>query len=139
MEFRGVLVRSAGTVAEYKRLTLVEMGIKCAVPAYGLTETYGNATVGSPDDPLEVKLATSGTPLPGMEMRIVDPATGRDLPAGEVGLVLIRGHTTTGYLNNPRSEEHTSELQSLMRISYAVFCLKKKKNKVTTTSKTTSD
>src|SRR3546814_6091963 len=29
----------------------------------------------------------------------------------------------------PRSEENTSELQSLMRISYAVFCLKKKKNK----------
>src|SRR3546814_1137112 len=31
-----------------------------------------------------------------------------------------------------RSEEHTSELQSLMRISYAVFCLKKKKNTTTT-------
>src|SRR3546814_8885900 len=31
-------------------------------------------------------------------------------------------------LPNPRSEEHTSELQSLMRISYAVFCLKKKTN-----------
>src|SRR3546814_3412959 len=31
-----------------------------------------------------------------------------------------------------RSEEHTSELQSLMRISYAVFCLKKKRNKKTT-------
>src|SRR3546814_7695730 len=30
----------------------------------------------------------------------------------------------------PRSEEHTSELQSLMRISYAVFCLKKKINKL---------
>src|SRR3546814_9164546 len=30
-----------------------------------------------------------------------------------------------------RSEEHTSELQSLMRISYAVFCLKKKKSKIT--------
>src|SRR3546814_2343259 len=29
-------------------------------------------------------------------------------------------------LDQPRSEEHTSELQSLMRISYAVFCLKKK-------------
>src|SRR3546814_2433310 len=29
--------------------------------------------------------------------------------------------------SDPRSEEHTSELQSLMRISYAVFCLKKKK------------
>src|SRR3546814_1988241 len=36
------------------------------------------------------------------------------------------------YLSQPttfRSEEHTSELQSLMRISYAVFCLKKKINK----------
>src|SRR3546814_4593033 len=36
-----------------------------------------------------------------------------------------------------RSEEHTSELQSLMRISYAVFCLKKK-NKTTTTTATSS-
>src|SRR3546814_3387926 len=34
----------------------------------------------------------------------------------------------------PRSEEHTSELQSLMRISYAVFCLKKKKNTTNQTS-----
>src|SRR3546814_7984692 len=38
------------------------------------------------------------------------------------------------YPDIPRSEEHTSELQSLMRISYAVFCLKKKKS--TTTSNT---
>src|SRR3546814_7816673 len=38
---------------------------------------------------------------------------------------VIRGLTGHGW--NWRSEEHTSELQSLMRISYAVFCLKKKK------------
>src|SRR3546814_4420949 len=37
----------------------------------------------------------------------------------EVGVVVVTRN---------RSEEHTSELQSLMRISYAVFCLKKKKN-----------
>src|SRR3546814_5919422 len=37
----------------------------------------------------------------------------------------VRGHA-----GDPRSEEHTSELQSLMRISYAVFCLKKKKNRI---------
>src|SRR3546814_9527030 len=36
-----------------------------------------------------------------------------------------------------RSEEHTSELQSLMRISYAVFCLKKKKNNKNKTTDTT--
>src|SRR3546814_6044390 len=41
-------------------------------------------------------------------------------------------HLSTGPIvqreGEDRSEEHTSELQSLMRISYAVFCLKKKKN-----------
>src|SRR3546814_10000614 len=36
-------------------------------------------------------------------------------------------HLAAIALENKRSEEHTSELQSLMRISYAVFCLKKKK------------
>src|SRR3546814_6324533 len=43
--------------------------------------------------------------------------------------------TATGFFmasrRNGRSEEHTSEFQSLMRISYAVFCLKKKKHKHT--------
>src|SRR3546814_9212724 len=34
-----------------------------------------------------------------------------------------------------RSEEHTSELQSLMRISYAVFCLKKKNRRISTSNK----
>src|SRR3546814_3478348 len=41
-------------------------------------------------------------------------------------------HVLRKTINDQRSEEHTSELQSLMRISYAVFCLKKKKNKQTT-------
>src|SRR3546814_3296809 len=38
------------------------------------------------------------------------------------------GHARSAFTALDRSEEHTSELQSLMRISYAVFCLKKKKN-----------
>src|SRR3546814_2020848 len=49
---------------------------------------------------------------------------GVDLGAGP-GLVALHGDNGAG----KRSEEHTSELQSLMRISYAVFCLKKKKKK----------
>src|SRR3546814_4958092 len=47
-----------------------------------------------------------------------------------------RGAMTIGDLGPMRSEEHTSELQSLMRISYAVFCLKKKN---TTTHNITLD
>src|SRR3546814_4007669 len=49
------------------------------------------------------------------------------------------GPGTTGKHAQARSEEHTSELQSLMRISYAVFCLKKKKyNRQNTNAKNTT-
>src|SRR3546814_6651643 len=49
----------------------------------------------------------------------------------------VEHHPRTGMpLAGFRSEEHTSELQSLMRISYAVFCLKKKK-KIAITEQTT--
>src|SRR3546814_2943002 len=44
---------------------------------------------------------------------------------GRISLYLLAGFL-------PRSEEHTSELQSLMRISYAVFCLQKKNQQITT-------
>src|SRR3546814_3478079 len=54
------------------------------------------------------------------------------VPASRAGL--SPSHSTT-----TRSEEHTSELQSLMRISYAVFCLKKKKNHKSHGSTASSD
>src|SRR3546814_10232228 len=52
----------------------------------------------------------------------------------------IQGFLAEQYGTEVRSEEHTSELQSLMRISYAVFCLKKKQqpSMITTTSQTTT-
>src|SRR3546814_2451172 len=46
----------------------------------------------------------------------------------QIGLVRSNVAVRMATLFRRRSEEHTSELQSLMRISYAVFCLKKKKN-----------
>src|SRR3546814_6976300 len=58
---------------------------------------------------------------------------GEDGDAGAIGQVEPRlgieqiSREPPGPLASERSEEHTSELQSLMRISYAVFCLKKKK------------
>src|SRR3546814_8974797 len=54
--------------------------------------------------------------------------------AGELQLGIIVGPVNHADVFDPdafRSEEHTSELQSLMRISYAVFCLKKKKQNST--------
>src|SRR3546814_3099038 len=77
-----------------------------------------------------------------------DHLMGRQLPimysAPEHGFFSVSGNLATQYPQavgwailrreiaryaEERSEEHTSELQSLMRISYAVFCLKKKKQK----------
>src|SRR3546814_9014343 len=48
-------------------------------------------------------------------------------PESEIADLLRRGEKEHPGVAIGRSEEHTSELQSLMRISYAVFCLKKKK------------
>src|SRR3546814_7770995 len=69
-----------------------------------------------------------GQPQPGT--RRIDAIRGPSISEIEGQPQL--GSTMTGCLGWPsiseiRSEEHTSELQSLMRISYAVFCLKKKK------------
>src|SRR3546814_8771077 len=50
-------------------------------------------------------------------------------PARLVLLILGEAANETDKTGLPRSEEHTSELQSLMRISYAVFCLENKKSK----------
>src|SRR3546814_9845483 len=43
---------------------------------------------------------------------------------------VVLGPFALGLIGTERSEEHTSELQSLMRISYAVFCLKKKQKEI---------
>src|SRR3546814_10447624 len=61
------------------------------------------------------------------------PRRGHDVPAGSTSLPLLVKllslvvHLLPRRRRPERSEEHTSELQSLMRISYAVFCLTKKK------------
>src|SRR3546814_19689696 len=52
----------------------------------------------------------------------IEPAVGQTSPGRQVA-----GGLGRDIVDRARSEEHTSELQSLMRISYAVFCLKKKK------------
>src|SRR3546814_6244152 len=51
---------------------------------------------------------------------------------------IVLAHEGRGRAGAIRSEEHTSELQSLMRISYAVFCLKKKKTTTKERNKTTT-
>src|SRR3546814_1629505 len=90
------------------------------------------------------KLHTVGRPAPGNLLKVLRENF-QEVAPGEIGELVGKSSVVMlGYKNRPdkssenywidprdgstwRSEEHTSELQSLMRISYAVFCLKKKK------------
>src|SRR3546814_1619383 len=76
----------------------------------------------SPDNPAYLRLlAQVRARLPNTWIGVTAPATGDWSPS----FIAEVARPVDAIL--PRSEEHTSELQSLMRISYAVFCLKKKK------------
>jgi fatty-acyl-CoA synthase len=61
------------------------------ISSFGGTEYGGFNAIGRPEDPLEARLTTCGVPFPGVELRIVDPETGADLPAGRDGEILMRG------------------------------------------------
>ncbi len=76
---------------------VMDLGAREICNVYGLTECYGNCAVTDAHDPADKRLATVGTPLPGMEIRIVDRQTRRPSPPGEVGEILVRGHLTPGY------------------------------------------
>jgi len=67
---------------------------------YGLTETYGNCAVTDRFDDLESRATTQGEPLPGFEIRVVDPVTGGPVPAGTDGSLLVRGRVFSGYFND---------------------------------------
>jgi fatty-acyl-CoA synthase/long-chain acyl-CoA synthetase len=77
------------------------------VGSFGMTEAAGTVCTGSPDEPESLRITRLGKPLPGLELRIVDPETGRQLPAGERGEVLVRGYSLLeGYYKDP---EKTAE------------------------------
>src|SRR3546814_2629715 len=103
-----VLIAGSGTPAALPQKTLVERGYKG--PIY---QTHGIGT-------LEF-LQVGGKDVEGTRFPTGPGVVARELPdSNPVKKV-------AGALDRKRSEEHTSELQSLMRIPYAVFCLNKKK------------
>jgi fatty-acyl-CoA synthase/long-chain acyl-CoA synthetase len=72
------------------------------VGTFGMTETAGTVSTSRLDDPLDQRVGRLGRPLPGLEMRIVDPETGRDVAPGGRGEVLVRGYSLLeGYYKDP--------------------------------------
>jgi fatty-acyl-CoA synthase len=79
------------------RMNMTEVTI-----AYGMTETSPVSTMSTTDDPLDKRVSTVGRVHPHVEIKIVDPASGRVVPRGETGELCSRGYMVMlGYWNNP--------------------------------------
>ena len=76
------------------------LGVTEICNVYGQTESYGNCCVTPHHWPLERRAACQGPPLPGVTIRITDPATGAVLPTGEEGLIEVRGYLMRGYVGS---------------------------------------
>lgn len=75
----------------------VALGAREICNVYGLSETYGNCAVIDAHEPLELRLHSVGRPLPDVTVRIVEAASGRQLPAGEVGEIRVQGPMFSEY------------------------------------------
>jgi fatty-acyl-CoA synthase len=74
------------------------------VSGYGMSEFGVGASIGALDSTEEQSCEASGYPAPGYEIRVVDPETGRDQPAGTPGEILVRGYTLMrGYYEKPEA------------------------------------
>jgi acyl-CoA synthetase (AMP-forming)/AMP-acid ligase II len=62
------------------------------VGSFGMTEASGTVSTGSPSEPESQRITRLGRPLPGLEVRVIDP-TGADQPLGTRGEVLVRGYS----------------------------------------------
>jgi len=103
----GVMAGSPCPVEVMKRV-VADMGMTEVTICYGMTETSPVATQSRRDDDLRRRVATVGTPLPHIEVKIVDPATGLTVPRGEPGEFCTRGYSVMlGYWDMP---ERTAEV-----------------------------
>ncbi len=72
------------------------------VSGYGMTETGAGIAIGYPEAPKEDAWLTSGYPLPGIELRVIDPETGATVAFGVEGELCVRGYSLMqGYYKKP--------------------------------------
>lgn len=72
------------------------------LPSFGMTETWSGITAGALDCSVEQRSEASGFPLPGVEIRIVDPETGEAAPTGQTGEIHVRSFSLMkGYYDKP--------------------------------------
>ena len=123
----GIMAGSPCPVEVMKRVQ-DEMHMREVTICYGMTETSPVSTQTRREAPLEKQVSTVGTVHPHVEVKIVDPATGRTAPRGQTGELCTRGYCVMlGYWNDPESTReaidearwmHTGDLAVLDEESY---------------------
>jgi fatty-acyl-CoA synthase len=89
---------------ETMRAVVNTMGCGEITIGYGQTEASPIITQTRVDDPIELRVETVGRPLPGVEVKIVDPISGKEMPDNKQGELCARGHVVMlGYYNNPEA------------------------------------
>ena len=84
------------------RRVVEDMGCIEMTICYGMTETSPVSTQSRTDDELDVRVSTVGSVHPHIEIKIVDPDSGAEMPRGEVGEFCTRGYSIMlGYWNEP--------------------------------------
>lgn len=127
------LIAGASCPDEVITHIIEKLHITEALAAYGQTEASPCITCAQPEDPLEKRLFTTGRPLPNVEVKIIDPETGKTLPPGAEGEICARGYNImAGYYKMPEKTAaaidperwlHTGDLGSMDEEGYlSVYC-----------------
>ncbi|MFC0297181.1 AMP-binding protein [Geobacillus jurassicus] len=113
---------------EVMKAVIEKMGMTDITIAYGQTEASPVITQTRTDDPLELRVETVGRALPGVEVKIVEPGTNKEVPRGVQGELCTRGyHVMKGYYNNPEATKeaidedgwlHTGDLATMDESGY---------------------
>jgi fatty-acyl-CoA synthase len=96
----GVMAGSSCPI-EVMRAVQARMGMREVTICYGMTETSPVSTQSATDDPLDKRVTTVGRVHPHVEVKIIDPETGRVVPRGQSGELCTRGYSVMlGYWND---------------------------------------
>ena len=89
---------------EVMRQVIDRMGAREMTIAYGLTEASPVITQTRTEDPVELRVETVGRPIPDVEVKVIDAATGETLGDNQQGELCTRGHVVMlGYYKNPEA------------------------------------
>ncbi len=103
----GIMAGSPCPVEVMKKVQY-RMGMQEVTICYGMTETSPVSTQSAVDDPFEKRVATVGRVHPHVEIKIVDPDSGRVVPRSAPGELCTRGYSVMlGYWNNPEATAGT--------------------------------